>query len=218
MSTPDNLPPDYPAPPADPDPATLVPGTVPDPTPPGDPSPDAMSAQNTPAAGAVETPTITPQPPAPDQPELIGASAEPPVQPVKHNPANAPTHTRVPLLPYTLYLFAAAAKHAQNFALACLDPQQPWTFIEDATMLKGLMGVNVFQFSDALLHPDADDIQIALVERRATIARHPDELPRMPLPPDNVVLTVSDVAGSDDAATVVRTLADVNPMSLPTRG
>lgn len=174
--------PGYPPPPADPDPATLVPGTVPDPIP-GEPPAQA---------------TIS----------------------LRADPANAPVQTRVPLVPYTVFLFAATAKHAQNFAVACLDPQQPWTYIEDAAMLAGLTGINVFEFSDAMQHPDAAAILTAFTERYAQVVTHPDQLVRLPVPPDHVVLTVDEVAGTDDAATIhtPATSPDVNPLSLPTRG
>jgi hypothetical protein len=133
------------------------------------------------------------------------------------NSGNAPQARRVPLLPYVLYILAPQQVQAANFAGACLDPQQPWAFIQNLQMAQGLWGINVFRFSDWMERPDAFEVMAALNERDAAVAGHPDLLRLLPLPRAQ--------PAADPASSAVDPAVDPNapldpnadPMSLPQR-
>ena len=133
------------------------------------------------------------------------------------DPANAPQHTLVPLCGYTVFLLAPHFQAAQDFARACLDPQQPWSYIEGVDMLEHLGAINVFVFSDWAARKDATQVMQVLLLHGARLCYDPNQLDKMPPTQVEQAPIRGPIQGNYDepAADTPPVTSPVNPMDIP---
>lgn len=127
----------------------------------------------------------------------------------------APEHTRVPLCAYTVFLLAPHYQAAQDFAGACLDPQQPWTYIEGVEMLEHLGSINVFVFSDWANRRDATQVMQELLRQAAQFCYDPNLLDKMPPTQVEQAPIRGPIQGHYDEPQPNEAQPPVNPMDIP---
>ena len=127
----------------------------------------------------------------------------------------APEHTRVPLCAYTVFLLAPQFQAAQDFARACLDPQQPWSYIEGVEMLEHLGAINVFVFSDWAVRKDATQVMQQLLINAARLCYDPNQLDKMPPTQVEQAAIRGPIQGHYDEPQPDNPQPPVNPMDIP---